>query len=361
MQDDIQETDKILDSIKTEKIVLPILIGLGVVFYVMYVQLDRELFKEIPWNAVAFFWLGVAVLMYVLRHLFYAWRLRILTDKLFSWWKSIELIFIWEFSSAVSPTSIGGAAVALFLLAQEKLSAAKTVSVVVYTMVIDTLFFMISLPLIYLIFGPLVLRPGAETFGDLGGYGITYFGVIGFMIFYSAIFFYGLFIRPERIQRLFLWMSNRKILKRFSPNLKKIAGDIIITSKEIRLKTWSWHLKAIVATSLAWITRFLAINFIIIAIISAVPRDLWTQALIYGRGEAMHTITQFSPTPGGSGITEYLFGGFYDDFIPAGIAIVVAFVWRLITYYPYLVAGAIVIPNWISKIILRKRREKVKA
>ncbi len=349
--------EEILDSIKTSRIVLPIIIGLGVVFWLMYNQLDPKLFKEIPWNGTAFFWIGLAILTYVVRHMLYAWRLRILTDDLFSWGKSTELIFIWEFSSAVSPTSIGGAAVALFLLAQEKLSTAKTVSVVFYTMVIDTLFFLISLPLIYFIFGPLVLRPDAQSFSDLGGYGVTYFSVIAFMIFYGGLFAYGLFARPDHFRRFFLWLSNRKILKRFSSNLKQTAEDVVTTSVEIRKKSWSWHLKAMTATAGAWITRFMAINFIIIAIVASTPRDLWTQGLLYGRSKAMHTITQFSPTPGGSGISEYLFGGFFSDYIPVGIAIVVALVWRLITYYPYLIAGAIVIPNWIKNVLIRRRQE----
>ena len=42
-----------------------------------------------------------------------------MTDNEFSWPKSMELIVLWEFASAVSPTSIGGSGVALFLLAQE--------------------------------------------------------------------------------------------------------------------------------------------------------------------------------------------------------------------------------------------------
>ncbi|NJN77591.1 MAG: hypothetical protein HC803_04080 [Saprospiraceae bacterium] len=48
-------------------------------------------------------------------------RLHILTEGEFTWRKCFELIFIWEFSSAVTPTSVGGSAVALFVLSQEKL------------------------------------------------------------------------------------------------------------------------------------------------------------------------------------------------------------------------------------------------
>ena len=65
----------------------------------------------------------------------------------------------------------------------------------------------------------------------------------------------------------------------------------------------------------------------------------------------MYAVTAFSPTPGGAGIAEVLFGGFFTDYISAGIATVVALVWRLITYYPYLIAGALIIPNWVGKVM----------
>ena len=51
------------------------------------------------------------------------------------------IMFIWKFSSAVTPTSIGGSAVALVVLSQEKLSTAKTATIVVYTIILDGLYF----------------------------------------------------------------------------------------------------------------------------------------------------------------------------------------------------------------------------
>ena len=37
-----------------------------------------------------------------------------MSDYAFSWPKAIQLIVIWEFSTAVSPTSVGGAGVAFW-------------------------------------------------------------------------------------------------------------------------------------------------------------------------------------------------------------------------------------------------------
>ena len=323
----------------------------------MYRQLDMDELSNINWDTHVFFWLLMAVLMYVARHMFYSWRLRIMTDKEFSWPKSMELIVLWEFASAVSPTSIGGSGVALFLLAQEKLSTAKTVSVVLYSMVIDTIFFVVSLPLLYFILGPIMIRPGMESLSDVDGFGYTLFGVISFMAFYGAIFYYGLFINPRTIKRLFLWFSRFPFLKRFKQDLRQTAMDVVDTAKEMQKKNFLFHSKTMIATIGAWVTRFLAINCIIIALIAATPLDFYNQFLIMARGESMHVTTSFSPTPGGAGIAEYLFGGYYIDYVSEGIASLVALVWRLITYYTYLIGGAIIIPVWIREVMNRRMRE----
>ncbi len=351
------EEKNVLESIRLQRIILPIILGLGVVIYLMYQQLDWEEFKKIPWAVETFFWLFMAGLLYVARHIFYAWRLIVMTSREFTWPKSLELIVIWEFASSVSPTSIGGSAVALFLLAQEKISGAKTVAVVLYSMVIDTIFFIVTLPLMYFLLGPIMIRPGMNSITDIDGFGYTFFGVVLFMASYGALFAYGLFWRPDHMQRLLLWISRIRILGRFKNDLEKTANDVVITADEIKGKPWTFHAKSTIATFGAWTTRFLALNCIIMALLPLTSTDLWTQTLLFARSETMHAITAFSPTPGGAGVAEYLFGGFFSDYIPQGIATVVALIWRLITYYPYLIAGAIVIPVWIREVVNRRRKE----
>ena len=61
-----------------------------------------------------------------------------------------------------------------------------------------------------------------------------------------------------------------------------------------------------------------------------------------------------SPTPGGSGFAEYVFKEFLSSYIPVGGGIALALLWRLISYYPYLLIGAIVIPKWINKHFVRR-------
>lgn len=345
----------VLHDVKVSKVILPTLLGVGVVFWLMYTQLDIHQLEKVQYNSSTLFWITAAFLIYVIRHLFYAWRLRLLSGYHFSWTKAIELIVIWEFSSAVSPTSVGGSGVALFFLSQEKLNGGKTVSLVLYSVVLDTFFFLLSLPLFYLIFGPVVIRPDMYTFADLDGFGVTFLVSLVGMTIYGSLFYYGLFINPRIVKRFLFLLSKIPFWKKMKDNLRKTAMDVVVASSDLKHQSASFHMQAIVATAGAWITRFLAINFLILGLVSNLSLTWFDQGLLLGRGEVMHVITTFSPTPGGAGIAEYLFGGFYSDYIPAGIASIIALVWRLVTYYPYLLAGAIVIPIWIKKILAHRR------
>jgi hypothetical protein len=281
-----------------------------------------------------------------------------MAQQSFSFWKCVELIVIWEFSSAVSPTSVGGSGVALILLAQEKVSGARTVAIVLYSMVIDTIYTLVSLPLLYFIVGPTLVRPGMKSLTDIDGYGFTFITVLIFMFVYGGVFFYGLFINPRAAKRLLILLSRIPFLKKFKNDLRNTAVSLVTAANDLRDQNWKFHARNMFYTMGAWTTRFLALNFIILAIVPETSLAPYDQFLIFSRGEAMYVITAFSPTPGGSGIAEYLFGGFYSDYIPEGIASLVALIWRLITYYPYLIAGAIVIPIWIRGVIKNRKSQQ---
>ena len=349
----IKSDQKVLDSLNVSKIILPVVIGLAVLVYILLRQFDYSEFGLIKWNNRLWFFLGIAVLIYVIRHLFYAFRLKILSDNAFTFKNSIELVFIWEFASAISPTSIGGSAVAVFFLSQEKISGAKAVSIVMYSVIVDSFFFLVSMVGLLTIFGPSLIRPGMTSMFE--GYGITFIVVWLFILLYGSILLWGLF-RPRVIMHILFWLSKLPLIKRFKRTLVKTGQDVITTSKEIRNKALSFHILAILTTVGAWVARFLAVNFILLALVE-LNTDFMNQFLIYARSQTMYVITQFSPTPGGSGVMELMFSGFFSDFTTKGIGSVGALLWRLITYYPYLIAGLFIIPVWLKRIMTLKKRQ----
>ena len=177
-----KEKQKALGTFRISRIFLPILLGLAVVSYLFYNQYDPEAFARINWSLVTVFWLCMALLFLVARILFYAARLYLLADGSFTCLRCVQLIFLWEFSSAVSPTNVGGSAVALFIISQEQIGAAKTTTIVIYTIVLDALFFLLLIPFWVIIFGSNIMGPGQVPVDQFGGWEIT------LLIAYSIMF-----------------------------------------------------------------------------------------------------------------------------------------------------------------------------
>ncbi|MCB0572193.1 MAG: flippase-like domain-containing protein [Phaeodactylibacter sp.] len=352
-----EEHHEALKSIRVSRIILPVLIGIVAVAYLLWRQFDPEEFALINWTAFTFFWIGASLAILIVRHLAYATRLRILSEGAFSWRKCIELIFIWEFSSAVSPTSVGGSAVAFFVLAQERLSTARTATIVLYTIVLDSAFFIGSLPILFLFFGTNMIRPNVNNFGDIGAWGYYFLFAYTLMAAYASVFYYGLFVSPGQMKRVLVGVTRIPFLRRYRRKAVALGNDMITASQHLKQQSLAFHLGAFLATAAAWSCRFLLLNSLIIGFVKTVPLAFWPQFELYARLETMFVIIAFSPTPGGAGFVEILFGGFLSDYVTnPTIATVISTIWRLMAYYAYLLAGVVVIPNWIRGILNERRQ-----
>jgi uncharacterized protein (TIRG00374 family) len=295
----------------------------------------------------------------IFRHFTYALRLYILAGGAFRYRKCIELLFVWEFSTAIAPTSAGGAAVALFVLTLEKITAARTAVIVVYKILLDSIFFTTMFIVMFSTFGYNMIRPGANQFSDLDALGYGFLTFYCAMLIEAAVLSYGLFINPDGLAKLLDWATKLPLIKRFREKALKFGAEISTASLEMRDRPFRYHLGAFGVTVLAWTFRFALINCIVIAFAPDVFHlGFWAQVKMYARFACMYQVTLFSPSPGGAGFAEAAFSGFMTDYIPANTGLVVAFIWRLITYYPYLIAGAIVIPNWIRKLVKERQAEE---
>lgn len=358
-----EEQRNVLHKLRTSRIILPIILGLGVVAYLLWRQLDANpnSFDQINWTYTTFAWIFAAIFLLVLRHLAFSIRMYILSQGHFSLRKCIELIFIFEFSLSVTPTTLGGSAVSLFVMTQEKLSAARTATIVIYKVVLDTIFFIGTLPLLYLLSGSQMIRPGMADFWDLDWRArIFYFSYVA-MAAYGTFFFYGLFINPLLIKKVLTGFTSLPFLNRWREGAERLGSEIVLASKEMQGIGWRQHMLAFLMTLIAWTCKFFLISCLIYGI-GGTPMSFIRELLLYSRLESMFVIMAFSPSPGGAGFAEATFYPFLMDFIPnKGIAIVIAFIWRLMSYYAYLAAGAIIVPNWIRKVFLKNFQDSKKS
>ncbi len=344
---------------KPTKVLIPIILGLAVVAYLLYRNFDLEQFRNLSWNRRTIFYIGLAIVVYMIRHVALSYRLMIMSDHHFSFKKSVQLIFIWEFASAISPTSLGGSATATIFLAQEKLSAARSMTIVIYSIVLDTLYFIVTFIFLIPIVGAILVYPGVESIFSSNPYNISFYIIMLFMLSYGVFFFYGLFISPESIQKTLNWFAKRKLLRRWQDKIEQTASDITVSSKQLRTKGTQFHVKNSILTGVAWFCKFLTVPLLIFAIAQLVEFDLFETLKMTARNQSMYAITAFSPTPGSAGVAEVVFANFYSDYISKTGATFIAIIWRLMTYYVYLFAGFIILPLWIKSIMQRRKVEKL--
>ncbi len=363
---DEQEQEELLNSIKTSRIVVPILIGVGVVFYLAFRNFNVEDFTAINWTLHTLFFIGVALVLQVIRHFIYVYRLRLLSNGHFAWKKCIELIFIWEFSSSISPTSVGGSLVALFALSQENYGAGRTAALVVYVMVLDTLFFITTLPILLALLGPDIVFVGNPGIFHMSYWQnsliiTAYLTMLG----YGSLLLLGLFYKPQLINSFLIAVTSLPLIKKLRRGAERLGAQLILASSEMKSRGWAFHAKAFLSTAAAWSVRFLVLQVLVMAFM--VEIDI-TQFNLFGRLEAMYIVMAFSPTPGSAGVAEGLFNNFLGDVVitdtgkyNASLGIIIAVIWRLLSYYSYLFAGAIIVPNWLKNLINnRKRKNQVK-
>ena len=291
----------------------------------------------------------VATIFMILRDLGYIIRFKILSENKVSWAQAFKVIMLWEFASAISPSAIGGTSVAVVFIHKEGISIGKSAAIVMATSFLDELYFIIMFPIIIFTVGPNTLFTIGETSGLTFANQFFYFAIIGYLIklIYNLFLSYGLFINPVIIKKTILVIFSVGFLRRWRKGARRVGLDIINNSKEFKQKPFSFWLKAGAATFLSWTSRYWVVNAIFIAFFSMKNGHL----LLFAKQLVMWIMMLISPTPGGSGFSEYIFSEYLNDFMPqvAGLAIITALVWRFFTYYPYLLVGVIISPKWIKE------------
>lgn len=346
---------EIFRSFRASRVIIPIILGVGVVLFMLFRQFNPDDFSKIKWTGHTILWLGIALCLLVIRHLFYSLRLYFLADGLLTYRKCVELLFIWEFSTAITPTSAGGAAVALFVLTLEKIPPARTAVIVIYKILLDSIFYLTLFPLLFTIFGFKFMSPETQSWGQLGYLGKTFVTVYGLMFIQGALVFYGVFVNSQGFKNLLDWFTRLPLVSRFREKALRFGDDVAVASEGMKGKDWAFHWRAFAATAAAWTCRFMMVNALIYGFYEDMSHDLHSQGIVFSRITTMYVVTLFAPSPGGAGFAEAAFANFLSDYLPHTVALIVGFIWRLMSHYAYLVIGAAIIPNWIRRLLDKRK------
>lgn len=335
------------------RVLLPIVLGLGAVAYVITTAYDSTTLTDIPWAPLAPLWLIAGAICLFIRDASYAYRLRLITGKQISFWRSLWTIYLWEFGSSATPSSAGGMPLALVALTKSGLPPGRSLSVVFMAIIIDNLFFIFALPIAALIFGESGLLP--QSISDLWPgmntirQGLWWWCWLGWImvVVYNSILAYGLLLNPLGLKRVIYRLFRLPFLSRWQRSAVRAGNDVLVAAHEIRRRSSGFWIRAILSTFIAWSAR-LTIAFMVLSALGAMVDYGWA----YARQIVLFIITTVSPTPGGSGIAELAFSAFLADWVPKGGEAAAILLWRLLSYYPYLVIGVILLPR------LTKRKPK---
>jgi len=345
------EIKKNPDLFKTSQIFIPIIIGIIVIGWLFLSEFDSKSFKGIDFNATSSGYILLAFFCMFGRDFGMICRFRLMTNKDLSWKQAFNINVLNEFTSAVTPSAVGGSSLVILFLNKEGISVGRSTAIMISNLFLDELFFIFICPVIFL-FVPLHNLFNASSV-ITSTIGVVFWSVYGILFVWTFILYIGLFRRPDLITRLFLLIFELPFLRKWRDNIALFSETMIDASHEISKKPFGFWLKVFGTTALGWSSRFLVVNALFFAF---TPFN--NQLIIFGRQILLWISMVVSPTPGGSGISEFAFREYYNDIpLGSGPLLVITVLWRLISYYLYLLLGVFIIPKWIKKSFTKNKPE----
>lgn len=354
------EKSSIRSHFQWYKWAIPVALGTGAAIGMLWWSLDqsvldpatqktttsRALLESFQWTRQASWALLAVFGCIALRDFAYILRLRILSFGQFSWKQSFDHIMLWELASALTPSVVGGSAIAVLILKRGGMKGGQSIATVFVTAFLDELFYLLAVPLFLVLSlstGHLIF-PQAE--GSVFADSIPWLFAMAyaFIALLTTLIFTGILLYPKGTHRLLNRLSEWRMLTRWGERLRGWSSDLMQTSQSMRSRPMAFWGKAFGATVLSWSARFLTLNMILMIFFESIPH-----AAVFARQLVLWLVMTISPTPGSSGFAEVALPAFLGDLLGFGYLAAVAIIWRFSTYFLYLFVGAWVLPRWLSK------------
>lgn len=339
------------------KLTIPVLLGFAASGYLIATTFKLESLANIRFNYQLLAGLLLAAFFVVLRDFFFIYKIRLSTDKAISWKTAFVVIMLWEFGSAVSPGSVGGIAFALFLLAGEGISYGRSTAIILLNTLLDNIAFVVMFAIMYLLVGDSMFSVTANC-PDLQGQpvllavrGLASKIWIGYASYVGAVAFLviALFVLPHTTKRFFHYLAQMPWLKFAAKWLQNFGNDIETASNEFKSRGFAFWAPMTLATFGNWMARYALPNALFFGFAEQ-PLNLLE---VYARQYATWIFLVIPSTPGASGVAEMAFMAMNCEFMPTGLSAAITTIWRLYSYYIYLVIGALLLRVWL-KDALRK-------
>lgn len=293
----------------------------------------------------------IACIVLFLKIWFTAAKIRFLEGRTISWAGAFRIVLSWDFASAITPSTIGGAPLGIYAMTREYIPLGKASAITMYTLLLDQIFYVMIIPV--LIIAGFYLEVIPEALGAIGksAMGFVYISLLA----YGLVLAYGVLINPKALKKGVALLFRLPGLRKKWSSVENELDGLVQTSDSLRKQPLSFLLNAYFLSSMAWLCRG-ALPAIVV--LSFLPAD---ELMLFLRSFAMSLATLFMPTPGGSGGVEALFvlflGPLFDREAFIGIA---AFIWRLITFYGIIGIGIMVVSWYLNNSVVKNLSDSKK-
>lgn len=271
-----------------------------------------------------------------------AMRFKLLAGAPLTLRKALRVDLMCEFTSAVTPSSVGGSGFTFLYLNREGVSMGHSTFAMLAALLADEAFLSVSSLLLFL-FVPFPNLQGPEWlhYGMKWLFGVSAIVVLGWSVLLLVLIFF----RPEWIAGIVALVCKLPWLQRFRGKVLRFSADLRVASQQARQKSAAFWLRITTVTAVAWMSRF----GVAAAVLSAfAPQGSLFQAWMMQW--ILWMVSMISPTLGGSGLAELMFGWYYRDyFSDASMVVIAVMIWRLLSYYSYLIIGTILLPGVFHK------------
>lgn len=344
------DAKKVFETLNLNRVWLPILLGISAVGWLFA--------RDDAFSADSIYLIGQARLSYlllalvtvVIHDIAFVYRIRVITQQQLGWLSSIYLIMLWTFSSSVTPSVVGGGVVAVFLMAKEGIKPGKALAYVMLTVILDNFFFVLSAPFGYQIARE-YLFPAHE--GIQWQDSFAYIFWMGYLLIaiYTLSMILALFVKPKGFKSLLLKITSIGPLKRWQAAAGTHGDEIIMASDVLKGNSYRYWASITLSSFVAWVMRFVILNVLVGAY---VPLNLSEHIIVFSKHLVLWVMMLISPTPGSSGAAEFFFQQFYQSTL-GDYTLATDFIWRIFTYYLYLLLGVICLPRWIKHVTDRQK------
>lgn len=350
-----RENRSVASRFKPSMVIWPILFGLIGVAYMFWHEM-RDGIPDEPLMLADHWWVFALLTIFfmLLKDFSGMYRIRVMSGAPLKFSQLFRIRMLYEFTSAVTPSIAGGSTLEVIFIHREGIKISRATAMTVLALFMDELLMIVFFPAL------LALIPYTELFTSEGNfqYGYLWAFLIGYGLkfVWVSLLFIGLFCKPSVFVKIVGAVFSLKFLRKYRYRGLRTAVEMRLCAQEFKHETLGWWVRMALSTVGIWSFRFMIANMAIMIFNPLTGAD---NLMCFARQYILGIVCMIVPTPGGSGFAEVMFDDFLSGYITQKLSTMVIIpIWRVCTYYYYLVAGVIILPQWLGKSKWIRKRQK---